>query len=166
MPIGTPASAVCFGYPIIPFSLFRLCGRRPGEVVHHRQRRGPNESTIRAAPRLSGSLRPLCCWCMERGGRASVTAAAGCTAGAAVAASAADDSEAEGEGGNGVEDHVVSALIARALTRAPPRGDVVPFFRDAFRRSSRTISSPVVLGRRLNSSHVDISSCRLSLELN
>ena len=88
---------------------------------------------------------------MERGGRASVTAAAGCTAGAAGAASAADGSEAEGEEGNGVEDHVVSALLARALTRAPPRGDVVPFFRDAFRRSSRTISSPVVLGSQYSS---------------
>ena len=117
---GLPGSHTQPQHPLLPLQALRAAG---GRGFSDTSGGGGGAALARAGfgllYALSGSLKPLCCWCVEGGGSVSSSdggaagAGAGAAGAAAAGAAAADASDDEG----GQEDNSMAGLIAR-ITRA------------------------------------------------
>ena len=127
---GLPGSHTQPQHPLLPLQALRAAGGRGFSDTSGGG--GGGAADARAGfgllYALSGSLKPLCCWCVEGGGSVSssdggaagagagaAAAAAAAAAGAAGAAGAAAADASDDEGGQ--EDNSMAGLIAR-ITRA------------------------------------------------
>lgn len=97
-------------YPLLPLQALRAAGGRGFSDTDGAARARAGAGLLYA---LSGSLKPLCCWCVEGGGSVSASDDGGAAGAAGAPAAGSEEEQEEGE-----EDDVVSGLIARALRRA------------------------------------------------